>query len=132
LVEAASRLRTLVRPGDLVTRIGGDEFVVMLRELHRSEDATDVAERVVETLREPMHVDGRDVSIRASVGVSIGNSREDTAQSLLADADTAMHRAKEAGGNRGELVTAPMRRARERRLAIDSELRDSPRAEGLD
>lgn len=132
LVEAATRLRALVRPGDLVTRVGGDEFVVMLRELHRPEDASDVAERVVETLRRPMHIDGHDVTVCASVGISIGSSRDDTAHQRLADADSAMYRAKQAGGNRTELFTPPMRRARERHLEIDAELRAALRSEQLD
>jgi len=132
LVETANRLSALVRPGDLVTRVGGDEFVVLLRELHRAEDATDVAGRVVEALREPMRIDGHDVTVCASVGISIGSSRDDTAHQRLADADSAMYRAKQAGGNRIELFTQPMRRARERHLEIDAELRRALRAEELD
>jgi diguanylate cyclase (GGDEF)-like protein len=132
LVETAARLRALVRPGDLVTRVGGDEFVVVLRELHLADDACDVAARVVETLREPMRVDGHDVTVCASVGVSIGGSHDETSQSRLADADTAMYRAKQAGGNRVELFTVPMRRARERHLQIDSELRGALRDHELD
>jgi len=131
LVETAARLCALVRPGDLVTRVGGDEFVVVLRELARAEDAADVADRVVETLRQPMYIDGHDVTVRTSVGISIGSSRDETAQSRLADADSAMHRAKRDGGNRVELFTSPMRRARERHLEVDSELRGSLRAREL-
>jgi len=132
LVEAASRLGALVRPGDLVTRVGGDEFVVILRELHRAEDARDVADRVVESLRAPMHIDGHDVMVCASVGISIGASRDETAHQRLADADSAMYRAKHSGGNRVELFTTPMRHARERHLEIDFELRTALRSAELD
>jgi diguanylate cyclase (GGDEF)-like protein len=125
LVEVAARLRALVRPGDQVTRVGGDEFVIVLREVNRADDARDVANRVVSTLREPMRIDGHDLTVYASVGISPRGGPDETAQSRLADADTAMYRAKEAGGDRVEMFTTPMRRARERHLQIDSDLRAS-------
>jgi diguanylate cyclase (GGDEF)-like protein len=131
LVEVAHRLRALVRPDDLVTRVGGDEFVVVLRNLDRREDAVEVAERIAVTLRTPIHIDGHDVTVHGSVGVSLPGSSTDDPHALLADADTAMYRAKEAGGNRVEVFSRPMRRARERHLKMDSALRKALEDGGL-
>ena len=125
LIEVANRLRALIRPGDLVTRVGGDEFVVVLRELFSAEEAVDVADRVVQSLREPINVAAHNVTVLGSVGVSLPGLATEDGQARVADADSAMYRAKQAGGNRAEVFTPPMRIARERALEMDSALRQA-------
>src|SRR3954470_381017 len=131
LVMVAHRLRALVRPGDVVTRVGGDEFVVMLRDLDEPEEAVDVADRIVASLRDPIHLDGHQVSVPGSVGVVLPGSTGEDARARVGDADTAMYRAKQAGGNRVALFKPPMRRARERHLQIDTALRAALDGGGL-
>ena len=135
LVEVARRLRALVRPADLVTRVGGDEFVILCSEMTRLDDALEVATRAVETVREPMLLDGVEVHAAASVGVSVGialgGCAGDSPQSRITDADAAMYQAKQAGGNRVALFTPPMRRARERHAQIDGALREDLHADRL-
>ena len=132
LIEVANRLRALIRPGDLVTRVGGDEFVVVLRELFSQEEAVDVADRVVQSLREPISVAAHNVTVLGSVGVSLPGLPSEDGQARVADADSAMYRAKQAGGNRAEVFTPPMRVARERALEMDSALREALATEALE
>jgi diguanylate cyclase (GGDEF)-like protein/PAS domain S-box-containing protein len=99
----AERLRRVVRPGDTLSRFGGDEFVVLLEGVTSPDDASLVADRVLEVLREPVILSGEhEVVPTMSIGMAVseaGMSRDD----LLHDADVAMYRAKERG--RGGHVT---------------------------
>ena len=99
----AERLRRVVRPGDTLSRFGGDEFVIILEGVSSPEDARQVADRVLQVLREPIMLSGgHEVIASMSIGMTMseaGSSRDD----LLHDADVAMYRAKEHG--RGGQVT---------------------------
>ncbi len=93
----AERLRRVIRPGDTLSRFGGDEFVVILEGVAAADDASQVAERVLEELRQPIVLGtGHEVVATMSIGMALsqtGTSRDD----LLHDADVAMYRAKELG-----------------------------------
>jgi diguanylate cyclase (GGDEF)-like protein/PAS domain S-box-containing protein len=98
LCAAAGRLLDTVRGVDAVSRFGGDEFVIVLEDVARVPDATDVAARVVDALERPLLVDGAQLSIGASVGVTVAAGSRTSPEELLREADVAMYRAKARGG----------------------------------
>lgn len=100
LKAAAQRLSSCVRGGDLVARQGGDEFVIVLREVMNPASAELVARKVVETMREPIDLDGHTLKATASIGVALYIPPEDcSVDELMKRADTAMYCTKQAGRN---------------------------------
>ncbi|WP_235482073.1 putative bifunctional diguanylate cyclase/phosphodiesterase [Streptomyces roseoverticillatus] len=107
LVAVAERLRTCTgAPAELVARLGGDEFVALLTGPAALSDATSLAGRMLAALAEPVRLDGRDLSVRASIGIVDGAAGECGPAEVLRSADITMYRAKAAGGNRYELADA--------------------------
>jgi len=95
LVELARRIRAAVRAEDTVARLGGDEFVVLLAQVTGAGDAARVAAKVLEAVRPPFRVDGHEVSIAASVGVSVYPDDGTSSDDLVRHADGAMYRDKQ-------------------------------------
>jgi diguanylate cyclase (GGDEF)-like protein len=105
LVMTAHRLTSAVRATDTVSRLGGDEFVVLCPDLASEDELTEVVERILTLLIEPMLVEGREVALSGSVGVAVvraGTHRPTSLTDLLREADAAMYRAKANGRNRWE------------------------------
>jgi diguanylate cyclase (GGDEF)-like protein len=100
LVALAERLAGSLRPGDTIARLGGDEFAVLVENLSSSSTAEGLAARLLEVLLEPVVVNGRDVTMRGSVGIAVSDFTETDSQSLLYSADLAMYEAKRRGGGR--------------------------------
>jgi diguanylate cyclase (GGDEF)-like protein len=100
LREIAERARSCVREIDTVSRLGGDEFVVVLPELREALDAAAVARKILTALGEVYRIDGHDVSITQTLGISIYPQDGPDADTLLRNADSAMYHAKESGKNR--------------------------------
>jgi diguanylate cyclase (GGDEF)-like protein/PAS domain S-box-containing protein len=124
LLGVARRLEGCVRPGDTVARFGGDEFAVLLENAGQA-DAERVARRVLSHLAEPFGVLGRDVRVRASVGVAVAAAAGDRAVSvddLLGNADAAMYVAKTRGKDRFEVFEARMRTAAVERSGLRTDL----------
>ena len=106
LVEMAARLRTCLRPGDTVARIGGDEFAVLLEDI-LANDATIVAERVMDSVGTSISILDRRVAPRVSIGIADAAEGE-TAVDLLRKADAAMYAAKASGKHRHQVFDAQM------------------------
>ncbi len=100
LVAVAARLRSAVRPTDIVARFGGDEFLVLAGMLNDAQDATKLAWRLAHSLRKPFSVAGMDVSITASFGVATSRDPAEADEDLVRKADAAMYTAKQRGSNR--------------------------------
>ena len=93
------RLTTITRKTDTVSRMGGDEFVMLLTEVNREEDATDVAQRVVEAIREPLRRNGHELSVTTSIGIALYPDDGGDLEMLLKHADSAMYQVKQRGRN---------------------------------
>jgi diguanylate cyclase (GGDEF)-like protein/PAS domain S-box-containing protein len=107
LQAVARRLCSLLREVDTVSRIGGDEFVVVLPDLESSAVACDVAKRMLEALAQPYAIEGHEVVATPSIGISMYPEHGDHAEELLVHADQAMYEAKQAGRKTCRLYAAP-------------------------
>jgi diguanylate cyclase (GGDEF)-like protein len=101
-----ARVKAVVRKGDTVARLAGDEFNVILPELDDMDGAQLVATKILHSLREPLVFEGHAMQIKASIGIALFPTHATTPSDLQRLADEAMYRAKEAGGNRFEVVPA--------------------------
>jgi len=95
--QVATRFQTGLRPGDLIARFGGDEFVAVLGEIATLDDVVDVGRRLVKALNEPFDVGEERVAVSASIGGALGARSQTTAVEMLRNADTAMYTAKSRG-----------------------------------
>ncbi|ALL12442.1 putative bifunctional diguanylate cyclase/phosphodiesterase [Caulobacter henricii] len=120
---AAERLRGCVRDGDTVARLGGDEFAVVQTGLADLTGATRLAERVVEAMAAPFDLQGHQVMIGASVGVSVAPSDGDDADELLKKADMALYRAKADGRGAFHFFERAMDEELQARRALELDLR---------
>lgn len=127
LVEVAQRLRANVRPVDLVTRIGGDEFMIILGNLISISQALDLTNRLRACLDAPFLVGGMTFYVSASVGLAFasGDDPDATAEVLIRDADTAMYQAKDAGRGAVAVFDDSMRARITERVELEHELRDA-------
>ncbi len=122
LIAVGERLREVTRTYDTVARLGGDEFAILLEELVDHDEAIPILERIHETLQKPLHIDGRDMRVSASIGVAYALPADD-ADLLLRNADVAMYEAKETGKMRHTVYAPAMYDAIVQRLVLESELR---------
>ncbi len=132
LADVARRLYDSLRASDTISRIGGDEFSILLPEVTSTEAVAGVARKVLESLSKPFRVDGHELFITASVGISCYPNDGEDAEELLKCADAAMYRAKELGRNQAQLFTASMNERYVRRLALEQHLHHALEREELE
>ena len=116
------RLRAGCRRTSAIGRISGDEFVVLDPTVRTMSEGTALAERVLSPFHEPLHIGAGDMYVMASIGVAVGSATSTTAEELQRNADTAMVRAKESGGNCVQVFDDAMYERVFRRLEIESGL----------
>jgi diguanylate cyclase (GGDEF)-like protein len=117
------RLRGSTRETDTVARLGGDEFALIHTGLERSEPAAKLAEKVLERLSEPFSLDGQEVHISASIGVTLCPLDHDDPQQIVKNADMAMYRAKNTGRSNYQFYREEMNLAFQARKALERDLR---------
>lgn len=131
LIKIGRRLESCFRSLDTtarvvdetVARFGGDEFVILLDGLREYEDVPGIADRILETFRDPFRVDGRDIVVTLSVGIATSQSNYDDPHDLLRDADTALYKAKSSDSCRIIHFSSEMRQHAINRLNVENDLR---------
>jgi len=123
LKEVAVRLKASLRPGDSISRLGGDEFILILGNIAHINDVTRVAQKILDQFIPPFRIAGRDLFISPSVGITLYPFDDDNPENLLRNADIAMYRAKELGRNNFQFYTPELNVRAARRLELETGLR---------
>jgi diguanylate cyclase (GGDEF)-like protein/PAS domain S-box-containing protein len=123
LKSVADRLTACVRRSDTVSRLGGDEFVVLLAQIERPEDAAYSAQKILRALSAPHNIDGKDLDINVSIGISTYPADGQDAEGLLNRADNAMYEAKEQGRNNYQFFRHEMHARLVERQSLEADLR---------
>jgi diguanylate cyclase (GGDEF)-like protein/PAS domain S-box-containing protein len=123
LCEIAHCLTACLRPNDTVARLGGDEFVILLEGIESQEDATTVAQRILNSLSVPFNLAGREIFMSASLGITFSDRSFHRPEDLLRDADLAMYRAKTKGRGRYAIFDPRMHSSAVALLEIETDLR---------
>jgi diguanylate cyclase (GGDEF)-like protein/PAS domain S-box-containing protein len=123
LCAIGAELTDLVRDGDTVARVGGDEFIVLLTSFEEREDVTAIAERVLETIRRPRTILDQELRVTTSLGVAVYPDDGSDVETLLRNADTAMYRAKQSGRDNYQAYTPAMSAEILNRVSLEADLR---------
>ena len=123
LVEIASRFKEVIRKGDTLSRLGGDEFAILCEDIEDISVATNLADRIQNELLRPINLDGQNVVVGCSIGLTESSIGYERPEDMMRDADTAMYRAKLRVGSRYEIFDVTMHEKAMNVLQIESDLR---------
>jgi diguanylate cyclase (GGDEF)-like protein len=123
LVQVAERLCSRIRKSDILARFGGDEFTVVLNCIKRKDDAHTVAESLLEALARPFYIEGQEITIGASIGISTFPDHANDEMDLLQQADSAMYAAKRTGKNHAVFFTQDLGNSVRERMTLENQLR---------
>jgi diguanylate cyclase (GGDEF)-like protein/PAS domain S-box-containing protein len=132
LVQVAERLQASLRATDTLARFGGDEFVALLEDLEDGDEAIVVTQRILEQVRHPFPVAGRELAVSCSIGVVVGDGGTDDPDECLREGDVAMYRAKARGRNCFEIFRHDSDSDLRGRLDLEIELREAIEREELE
>jgi diguanylate cyclase (GGDEF)-like protein len=125
LVQVTRRFRELLRDVDTVARLGGDEFTMIFDEIENPDELSTVAQKIIRALQEPFTIDGNELHVTSSIGISIYPLDGSTSDLLLRNADSAMYRAKDMGKNTYEFYTSDMTEHAFERVLLENSLRNA-------
>ena len=123
LVSIARRLHSVIRPGDTVARMGGDEFAVLVSDIEDESDTAQVAERIHHLFQREFSIAGRGMYTSASIGIAVATRQYESPEELLRDADLAMYRAKRSENENTAIFDTTMHQAAVLRLNMETDLR---------
>lgn len=125
LIEIAQRIRNVIRETDMLSRIGSDEFNLLLEDTNSPEDAANIAENIMKEIKKPFLIKGKIVPIDISIGIALVPHDDTTMEGLLRKADSAMHRAKELGGGRYVFSSAEIEKRNQEQLELLFRLKEA-------
>ncbi|HUP28804.1 MAG TPA: PAS domain-containing protein, partial [Usitatibacter sp.] len=131
LQELSRRIRAALRQSDLLARVSGDEFVVLLEDLGEESAPDHVAHKILEEVRRPFQVEGHEIHVSGSLGLAMFPEDGGDAETLLKNADAAMYHAKELGRNGFRMFSVELGRRRTQRLQVETALRRALRENEL-
>jgi diguanylate cyclase (GGDEF)-like protein/PAS domain S-box-containing protein len=131
LQQLAGRLTRVLRGGDTVARISGDEFVILLENLASADEAGAVVQKLMDAAASPIHVDGKEIRITLSIGITFFPDDTNDADELLRNADSAMYRAKQEGRNTYRYYTSELTVSAFEHALLESSLRNALAGEEL-
>jgi diguanylate cyclase (GGDEF)-like protein/PAS domain S-box-containing protein len=116
------RLEKIIRQGDVVARVGGDEFAVLMKTVIQEDMTTKLAERIFELFRAPFRIEQREIVVRLSIGIAVQSRAEDTAETLMRNADIAVKSAKQHGKGRYERYAPEQQVSITDRMELETDL----------
>ncbi|EJL20149.1 bifunctional diguanylate cyclase/phosphodiesterase [Brevibacillus sp. BC25] len=123
LIEASKRLQACLKPGDVVARLGGDEFTIMQNQLQDRNEATALAEHIMNQLQRPFELDGHVFNVSCSIGIAMYPQDGDNPEDLLKRADTALYTVKSRGKNGYDFFDPTMEAKSLERILMENEMR---------
>jgi len=123
LIQAAKRLQSILRAGDTISRLGGDEFSIVLSNIDNVMDCTLIAEKLLESMSKPLIIGDRELVVTVSIGITIYPFDNAEIQGLLKNADMAMYHAKEAGRANYQFYSSSMADRASERMGLEMNLR---------
>ncbi len=125
LTTVAKRIARCIREGDTLSRLSGDEFTIILEGIEHDDDAAKIAETIIRTLRKPYNLKGNELFSSVSIGITTYPDDDADINNLIKNADTAMYRAKELGGDKYQFFTMDLNYRAEERLTLENKLRSA-------